>query len=122
MTNAMSISPELMAAAIPPKRDTAPAPPVAPPRRKPGVIPKISATSSGQKGWGYAVGIVTPKPWPWRSLRLSPASSNASCSAHDKYSALDVRGSPGFEPRRSVGVSPIATIAALPRILINDGV
>jgi hypothetical protein len=30
-----------------------------------------------------------------------------------------LRGSPGFEPRRSVGVSPIATMAALPRMLIG---
>jgi hypothetical protein len=42
--------------------------------------------------------------------------------AQAKYSALDLRGSPGFEPKRSVGVSPMPTIAALFVMLIVDPV
>ena len=38
------------------------------------------------------MGIVTPRPWPWKSLRFNPASSNARCIAQARYSALDLRG------------------------------
>ncbi len=37
---------------MPPSSETAPAPPVDPPCSKPGVMPRISATSSGQNGCG----------------------------------------------------------------------
>src|SRR3989304_8809018 len=63
--------------------------------------------------------MVTPMPWPLKSLSVSPASANARCRAQERYSALDLRGSPGFDPRRSEGVSPMPTIAALPRILMD---
>src|SRR5262245_42697962 len=120
ITSAKSSKPALIAADLPPNSETAPAPPVAPPSKNPGVMPRISATSSGQNGCGYAVGIVTPSPWPWKSFSLSPASSNARCIAQERYWALDFRGSPGLDPRRSVGVSQMPTIAALFVMLILD--
>src|SRR5262245_2962223 len=40
-------------------------------------------------------------------------------AAHARYSAVDFRGSPGLLPRRSVGVSPMPTIAVFARMLIN---
>src|SRR4051812_19701337 len=39
--------------------------------------------------------------------------------AQARYSALDLRGSPGLDPSRSVGVSPMPTIAALFVMLIK---
>jgi len=39
-------------------------------------------------------------------------------AAHARYSAVDLRGSPGLLPNRSVGVSPMPTIAVLPRMLM----
>src|ERR1700745_3568376 len=57
-------------------------------------------------------------PWPSKSFFLRPASSMARRAAHARYSAVDLRGSPGLLPSRSVGVSPMPTIAVFPQILI----
>jgi hypothetical protein len=92
------------------------APPLPPARETPGVIPKIAATSSGQTA-------ANDLSYKWRPLVvevfLLTASSMARRAAHARYSAVDLRGSPGLLPRRSVGVSPMPTIAVFPRMLMN---
>ena len=60
------------------------------------------------------------RPWLSKSFFVSPASSIARRAAQARYSAVDLRGSPGLLPSRSVGVSPIPAIAVFPRMLMKN--